>query len=260
MQQLSVETSFVVRFFEDFVTEIVRFKDLIQKQAWIITDGFDTPSAESTAKHILSSLKEFLDRQSLAAPRFGGEFAAQYYSEAQFIMVALADEVFIHTKWAGNKFWEGNILENQMFESHTAGEVFFENLNEFLKNRDPVRSDIAYLYLMALGLGFLGKYRDKDDKGQLSHYRRQLYVFINHEEPKLQEKKHPLILSAYANTLKGNAPKKLHDFRPWFVVFFIMFVIMLLASYQIWHRYTQDLFRDSSMILRLHDEVKRNQS
>ena len=240
--------------------EAVRLKDIVQRQAWIISDGFSTPCPESTAQYIISSLKTLIDRQALSAPRFGGEFAAQYYREAQFVMVALADEIFLHTKWLGNKYWEDHILENQIFQTHTAGENFFKNLDEFLKRRDPVRADIAYIYLMAIGLGFLGKYRDKDDKGQLAHYRRQLYVFINHEEPHLQDKKHPLILSAYANTLKGNAPKKLHDFRPWFIAFLILFAGMMMGSYQIWYSYTQDLFNDSAKIMQLHNEIKRDQS
>lgn len=256
-QQLTVETSFAIRFFEDFVGEVTRFQELIEREAWLVYDGFSTPNPESTAQSILYSLKEFLDRQSLAAPRFGGEFAAQYYREAQFVMVALADEIFIHTPWAGNKYWDKSLLEQKLFGTHTAGETFFESLDEFLKRRDPVRADIAYIYLMALGLGFLGKYRGKDDKGQLAHYKRQLYVFVHHEEPRLEEEKRPLFLSAYINTLSGNSPKKLHDFRPWMLVFVGLFGVMLMASYHIWYRYTQDLFSASAQIMRLQEDIKR---
>ncbi|USO01626.1 MAG: DotU family type IV/VI secretion system protein [Alphaproteobacteria bacterium] len=255
-QLKNAETSFVIRFFEEFVAKVAYYKKLIDQQAWIPSEDYPGPCAASMAVVTARNLKETLDRQALEAPRFGGEFASQFYREAQFIMAAYADEVFIHHVWAGQKTWEKNLLENQVFGSHTAGEKFFTNLDDFLQKRDAMRADIGYLYLMALGLGFLGRFRGHDNLMDLHHYRRQLYVFIHHEEPEIENVKKPLFVSAYVNTLEGGESKSLHNFRPWIVVFFVMVLTLLLASYQIWHHNTRPLLVKSDDIVRLHEALK----
>lgn len=256
----TTQTSFVIRFFEEFVEKVAYYKKLVDQQAWLAADDFPGPCAASTAVAVARDLKSILEKQALDAPRYGGEFASQIYAEVQFVMAAYADEVFIHHKWAGQKTWEKNLLENQIFGSHVAGEKLFANLDDFLKKRDPMRVDVGYVYLMALGLGFLGKFRGNKTHADISHYCRQLYVFIHHEEPEIENVKKPLFVPAYVNTLEGGESKSLHNFRPWVALFFVMVVTLLLGSYQVWHRNTHDLFAKSDAIVRTHEALKGRSS
>lgn len=209
------------------------------------------------AQKILRDLKEILDRQSFDAPRFGGEFAAQYYREAQYIMVALADEVFLNLQWPGGDYWEEHLLESTFFGTHASGEIFFKRLDSFLMTQDPVRKDIAQLYLLTLGLGFLGQYRDKNDQGRLRAYKHQLYVFIYHQEPRLlEEDGEKLIPQAYAHTLKHGNPKALHDYKPWIVVYAALAGILTVMSLFVWHQSTRSLQTSVGKILAVKERLE----
>ena len=187
------------------------------------------------------NLKNLLKRQAIDAARFGGEFAAKYYHDAEFIMVALADEIFLHTDWKGKGYWQKNILESQIYDSHSAGETFFEKLEDFLKVRDPSRADIAMLYLLALGLGFKGKYRDNDPKNRLAHYRRELFIFVYHRDPTLFQLATQLIPKSYQHTIETGKVLYLYDFRPLMKLFAGITFIMLLVSYGVWYSTTHEV-------------------
>ena len=99
-------------------------------------------------------------------------------AEAQYVMAALADDVFIHLNWEGKHAWTSNLLEAALFGSHTAGEKVFEKLDRLLRDRDPADRSLAAVYLNALSLGFRGKYYGVNDHGRLRRYRNELFAFI----------------------------------------------------------------------------------
>jgi len=260
------ETTFILTFFEEFYARVAHYKVYINNRRWL-TDGDETlqDDAEVTlelklAHKIGTELKEILDRQAFDAPRFGGEFAAQYYREAQYIMVSLADEVFLNLDWKGGDYWEDHLLESAFFGTHAAGEIFFKKLDEFLVTRDPVRKDIGQLYLLALGLGFLGQYRDKNDQGRLNSYKRQLYVFAYHQEPRLfDEEGEKLFPQAYAHTLKHGQPRALHEYKPWIIMYVVAFLTLTLISMLVWHSSTRDLEQSIRKILMVKERLQGRQ-
>ena len=251
------ETSFVVRFFEDFYTAVHAFKNRVLKQHWISPERDLVPSAESTAKVILDELKEILQKQALQAPRHGGEFAANYYREAQYIMAAMADEIFLHLKWDGRQYWEDHLLESQLFSTHTAGETLYKSLDRFLLEREPIRADIAHVYLMVLGLGFRGKYRGVDDRGRIASYKQQLYTFIFHRDPALVTGETTFCAQAYNYTFEEGRPKSLHDFRSWGALFAGFLMLLLFVSFVIWHHHTSPLDQVLANITIEHDNLVR---
>jgi len=112
-----------------------------------------------------------------------------------------------------------------------------------------LRNDLAQIYLLSLGLGFQGKYRDTNDEGQLTHYLRQLYVFINHSEPKLYQEEERLFPEAYTHTPEPRKVKLLQDVRLWMIVIASAFATLLLASYGVWHSVTSETFKIVDRIL-----------
>lgn len=239
-----IQTSFIVHFFEEFYNEVVRLSQQALVQTTSIESGTDQIPGDSdenvskNAQDILNRLYEILETQALSSMQMGGEFAVGYYREAQYVMAALADEIFLNLPWKGVHYWKDNLLESRLFGTHDAGDKFFGNLDKFLQVRDPLRADVAEVYLLALGLGFLGKYRGKVDQKQLDLYRQQLYVFINHHEPRLFKGGERLFPDAYAHTLEEGRPRKFDDVRFWSGAIASVFGVLLLISFIAWQQLT----------------------
>ncbi len=242
-------TTFIVECFEEFYREVLKHKNFVLTKPWKKATGEEESSPNATAEFILSKLQIFLEEQALTAAYGGNSFAESYYSEAQFILVALADEVFLNIDWPGKPYWESNLLEQRLYETHSAGQVFFERLDVLLLNKNPIRTDLAILYLNALGLGFRGKYRHLDDKGALKSYRERLFTFINRREPYLFEQKVHLFPDAYAHTLEEGEAKELPNLRNWYFVFGGIGLLYLLTSYVIWYSATGEMSRIVNRII-----------
>ncbi|MBS0271988.1 MAG: DotU family type IV/VI secretion system protein [Proteobacteria bacterium] len=240
-------TTFIVECFEEFYKEVLKHKNFVLNKRKIKGEKDSSPNA--TAEFILSKLQTFLENQSLTASLGGSSFAETFYAEAQFLMVALADEVFLNLDWLGKPYWESNLLEQRLYDTHSAGQVFFDNLDVLLRNKDPVRKDLAVLYLNALGLGFKGKYRHFNDEGALNSYRSKLFTFINRREPYLFRQKIHLFPDAYAHTLEANEAKELPNLRNWFLVFAGIGFGYLLASYIVWYSATAEISRVVNRII-----------
>lgn len=241
------DSSFVLRDFEEFYTELVRQKERIVSGRWMQTErisdapgGVDQTIAASAAA-VMDKLYQVLDRQAVHASRMGGEFSSTYYREAQFVMAALADEIFLNLNWDGRRYWEDNLLESRLFGTHDAGDLFFKRLETFLAERDLVRKDLAEIYLLALGLGFQGKYRNINDDGRLLEWRRQLYVFVNHREPTLLSGQDRLFPDAYAHTLESGKREHMQDRRMWYTGIACTFFIIFIFSHFMWEYATSDV-------------------
>jgi type VI secretion system protein ImpK len=230
-------SSFLVKCFEDFYREVLKHRAFVRTTPRQKTGNKKEASPHAMAEYVLSRLQTFLEEQAVKAKHEGLDNA---YAEAQFIMVSLADEVFLHLNWPEKRYWEFNLLEQRMYNTHSAGHVFFEKLDGLLKTKDPARTDLAVLYLNALGLGFQGKYSYFNDANPLNVYRKKLFIFIHHREPSLFQRKIHLFPQAYAHTREGS-----HEptFRHWYLVFGGIGLAYLLISSLIWYAATTDMTR-----------------
>jgi type VI secretion system protein ImpK len=248
------DSSFIIRYFEDFYCEVIRHKASVLGEESIGGENRShtvptTDFSSATPEAILNSLEQLLKTQAIDSARFGGEFASKFYNEAQFVMAALADEVFLHLEWTGKSYWENHLLESRLYNTHNAGQLFFEKIDAFLKDRDPSQADLATLYHLALGLGFKGKFRGIDDQGAITKYRSELYLFINHRDPTLFKLQEQLFPEAYAHTLEDGEIIYLNDFRPWLAFFAAAFAVMMFASYSVWYSATAEIRSSIDSIL-----------
>ena len=229
-------TSFVIRDFEDFYLQLLKYKSIIAGTP-VTQDELEAIAPQA----ISDTLKTTLERMSMDASQKGGEYATSYFEEAMFIMSALADEFFLNLAWEGRQYWEDHLLESRLFGTHDAGDIFFKNLDNFLGARDPMRRDLAEVYLLALGLGFQGKYRNTEDGGKLKAYRHQLYIFIHHHEPRLYKDGERLFPEVYNFTLAEGPVRYLQDVRQWMIVFLILFTVLFIVSIGVWTETTSRL-------------------
>ncbi|HEY0005636.1 MAG TPA: DotU family type IV/VI secretion system protein [Pyrinomonadaceae bacterium] len=205
--------------------------------------GEQIPSSDSIrmSNFVWQRLVSLFERQAMSAWRYGGTYGAEFYKEAAYVMAALADEIFLHTEWEGRKAWMSNLLETRIFQTHVAGELFFQRLDRLLGDRDPVYKDLAAVYLMALSLGFKGKYRGSDDLGQLARYREQLFSFIFRRDPDLENESRHLFPETYFHTLREESKKRLPSPRIWIGVLCLVIVCYLAVTHGIWVNLTSRL-------------------
>lgn len=201
-------------------------------------------------------LVALFQRQAVAAWRQGGSYGAEFYKDAQYVMVALADEIFLHMDWEGQAAWVSNLLESRIFRTHAAGQVFYEKLDRLLREQNPLERDLAAVYLMALSLGFKGKYYGRNDRGQLARYRRQLFAFIYGREPDLDDESQHVFAEAYYHNVREESQRKLADPRKWIALLCFVIIIYTAATQLIWIQFTQELNTVNQGISKIIGELK----
>ena len=203
--------------------------------------AFETDTSRDTAYPVHVKLLSLLKHQAHEARRYGGEYGVTFHREAQYVMAALADEIFLHLGWEGKEAWKTNLLEFRLFDSHVAGDLFFQKLDALLQNRDPAMVEMAAVYLLALSLGFRGKFRDTGDEGQLDFYRNQLFTFMFRRNPDILNESKRLFPETYDYTLKQGGAEKLPYIRRWIGLIIILIILYLIISHGIWKYVIGDL-------------------
>lgn len=197
-----------------------------------------TPEAE--ARRIQDELLALVQGQAQAVMRRGDEREARRYREVQYVMAALADEVFLNVNWEGREYWAANLLEQSLFHTHDAGTRFFTNLEELLKGRDPTRAEVAAAYLLALSLGFRGRYQDIESQPRLENFRHQLFALLFQRNAGLAEDAQ-LYPQTYAHTLAGKQVQWLPVLRPWLLAMGGVVLGYLVLSHAIWAHEIDDV-------------------
>ncbi len=232
--------------FRQFYSEVIRLKRQVKHGVWTAAPPMpeeDDAEEASTAQSIHSvwqRLLNLLQKQEAEASRLTKDYLYDVYKEAQFIMAALADDIFLNLDWTGKPVWEDNLLEGKLFNTHSAGDSFFEKLDRLLANRDTYYAELAKVYLLALSLGFEGKYRGKESE-ELSLYRRQLFNFIKQREPLPETDQYRIFPQSYDHTLDQAKEKRLPHPRGWIAAVFVMVFALGLASHGLWVHHTADL-------------------
>ena len=196
-------------------------------------------------------LLNLLERQTHESRRYGGEYGVTFYKEAQYVMAALADEVFLKLSWEGRESWKANLLEFKLFGTRVAGDRFYRNMDALLKNRDPAMVEMAAVYLLAISLGFRGKFRGIDDEGQLAYYRNQLFTFMYRRNPDLENEARRLFPEAYDYTLGSSDMQTLPHVKTWIIVIIILILLWLVISHGLWRNATDALIAVVETIFRV---------
>ena len=175
-----------------------------------------------------------LELQAIEAQRAGGRYALDVNHEAQYIMAALADEILLNFAWPGRDLWTSCLVEEALFGSRIAGDRIFERIEELLRTRDPARRDLALLYLLALALGFEGRYRGTDCLARMQVYRAALYRFRYDRDPDPSDRGRQISPQAYAFSVADAVPQEVPHIGRWVMILLLVMVGMLGLSQLIW--------------------------
>ncbi len=93
---------------------------------------------------------------------------AQIFEDVKYALVALADELAIHSDWDHREMWRQRLLELEYFNTSFAGAEFFDRLTRIWKRvgvtQDPnlreVLVGVLEVYYTCLRLGFQGRFRN----------------------------------------------------------------------------------------------------
>lgn len=219
-------------------------------------DSPPEPPAEQTRLTLLvwQNLIALFRRNAVQIMRAAGKPTDNYF-EAQYVMAAFADDVFIHLDWEGKRAWTSNLLESTLFQSHVAGEVVFEKLDRLLRDRDPADKSLAAVYLSALSLGFRGKYHGLNDHGKLRRYRSELFAFIFRQPADLVNDTKVAFPDSYVDNVRKEKRKKLTNPRVWLVVLASVLVIYLAVSHGLWMSLTSRIEQANKHIIEIEKRL-----
>ena len=131
-------------FFQEVITATVRLRS--NRQA--VSD------AESFRTHIREGLRTAMqEAQSVAG------YATDDIRLATFAAVAFLDESILNAQNPLFANWPRKPLQEELFGTHMAGEVFFQNLQGLLgRNDSPDLADLLEVYYLCLLLGYRGRF------------------------------------------------------------------------------------------------------
>ena len=205
---------------------------------------------------VQAHLVDLMESQQQTILRRGDPREQKRFHEIQYVMAAMADEVFLSIEWIGKEYWSTHLLEERHFGTHDAGTRFFDNLDGLLQHRDATRADVLAVYLLAVSLGFKGKHRSVASAPQIAHYRNQAYVTLFQRSPALPEST-PLFPQAYAHTLDGQTPSWLPQLRPWLLSLVGVAALYILVAHLIWDRRSTSVSNRLEEILQHKEEAKQ---
>jgi type VI secretion system protein ImpK len=206
-----------------------------------VSAGAPSPSVAPSA--VWQALVGLLNRQEAEVRRTGGEYATAIYRRAQYVMAALADEIFLYLDWPGREAWRTQLLEFKLFQSYNAGEEVFRRIEAVLRTRDPADSELAKIYLMALALGFRGALRGPGGQARIDWYRRELYTFLTNRDPGTPRDPHSLFPEAYQSNLEtAGSSRRLSPARRWLLTGLLLLLLWILTSQWVWNGIVNDLW------------------
>lgn len=194
------------------------------------------PSDEEIAEVISLRLQRWLEQARLQLDKVLTDREMTRINEAIFVMAALADELFvIELDWPGKSHWQSVLLEERLFNSSFAGERFFLGVTRLLQQRtlDKQQQQLAAVYLLALRLGFRGRYREQTQR--LSYFRQQLFKRINTTGIEDSE---PLTGQAYNHRLVSWQEQRLAPLTNWYRVMALGGIAYLIVGWGIWLTFT----------------------
>jgi type VI secretion system protein ImpK len=147
-------------------------------------------NAAAAAVQAHTQLSDLLTAQGLEVSARGTEPERALAQEAKYLKVALADELLIHSAWAGQSAFLDHLLEMALFRTSRAGQEIVDRIERLLAGPSESASLLAPQYLFALNLGFEGRLRpltrlrvDVDATRTVQELKQALFRLVHHRDP-----------------------------------------------------------------------------
>jgi type VI secretion system protein ImpK len=251
--------SYLLPRFRAFHAELMRLRNIAVRDPHALLDGgapIDLAKIDinEICRAITRHLQLMLDRFEHEASVERGAEGAKLLRDSQYVMAALADEVFLNTDWAGREEWLGSMLEQAMFGTQVAGEDVFRRLDQVLSARTNGSLELASVYFLSLALGFEGRFRGGSGE-ELARYRRRLYRFLYRTDTPPSDGK--LVPQAYQHTAAAERAIRLPYVQRWTILLAVTAIAYFVAAEFVWRSITSDLSRTAIEIVRMAAGTRR---
>lgn len=142
-QQSRAPMGVLARCFQEVFTVIVRLRSNRQP----VRD----------AQQFRESIKKQIEHADNQARQAG--YTADDTRLARFAVVAFLDESILNSRMPVFEGWNGRPLQQELFHTDTAGEMFFVGVDRLLEREESHSlADVLEVYYLCILLGFVGKY------------------------------------------------------------------------------------------------------
>ncbi len=227
MTRHTTENSALLMQFRQFAVELVRLREMVEQPGAI-----PEVDAEARLEAIRDGLAALLRQQATRSQEFGGATGYALYPEAQYVMAALGDEVFLTANWDQRRNWP--LLEEELFHSHNSGDRFFRNLDKLLR-ASSFSTDLAMVYYQALAMDFRGRYRGQAAGKELAGYRQRLYELLYSPDGQARTPE-PVFARAYEATVIDEQPRRQPSAQWWWLALVAVLLVWWAGSTVLWEK------------------------
>lgn len=225
-----------------FHAELVAVKDLAATLPPEDPETEAEPQAETGTETGPQAMDLFLRLRVAICPQGTPPPAVDGVADIGYVMAALADEALLHqVSWPGRTRWMGLLLEHSLYGSRVAGEDVFDLAEGIADGRINGRPDLAAAILLALSLGFRGRYRGVEDRGAIDALRRRLYEVVYHQPPAREADWHPDLARGLRPVLEATPLQRLPRVVPWVAATVVFALLWLGGAHWIWTTATQPI-------------------
>lgn len=183
---------------------------------------------------VMQRLLDNFESQALTVTSRLAEHELRVFEEVRYVMVAMADEIFLRLAWEGREAWADKPLEAHVFQSHDSGERFFNRLDDILDNRAAASTELLTVYLTALALGFRGRYA-LPSFTEPETYRRRLAEHLSRVDPQITAPQRELCEGAHEHTLEDVQRKTLPRLTKGLIPLLIVFAGWIFIAQIFWY-------------------------
>jgi type VI secretion system protein ImpK len=217
-----------------------------------------TGSVHPAVVRVWHEMALYLDQKLYEVRLAANSLSHGYLEELVYLMAAFADETFVClVDWPGKEYWSEHWMELRLFHSQIAGEDIFRRIDKILTVQDYGAEELAAIYLMALALGFRGKYLR--NPAAVDSYRRKLFDRLLMTNPYLRRDSLRLFPEAYRHTITEGAPVRLPEPRKWWLLVAGIVGIWLVLSTVAWLVLTHSTQKNLHATMRSLKKVRDRQ-
>ncbi|MBI2241455.1 MAG: DotU family type IV/VI secretion system protein [Magnetospirillum gryphiswaldense] len=167
-----------------------------------------------------------------------------------YVMAALADEALLHqVDWPGRQQWMGTLLEQALYGTRVAGEDVFDLGQAIVDGAIVGRTDLAAAILLALALGFRGRWHGIEDHGAIDRLRHQLYEAVYSQPPPANLEWQSALPSPLEPVLANGRLQRLPRTSPWYMAIGAVALAALVLSGWLWIHSTREVVETARDVL-----------
>jgi type VI secretion system protein ImpK len=247
-----------VQQFRRFYRDLFDIKQYIESGRW--NDLSTSPSPDSVALPDGAAARAIFTRlyRAISGQGFGSRGRDRGNGapvDVGYVMAAVADEVLLHgPAWPGQEAWSATLLEEALYGSRIAGERIFRTAHDLVESQ-PRRSGVAVSILLALMLGFRGRYHGTDDCGEIGALKERLFGVIFQLPYPVQIDFETLLSDGVNSPLNQASVRVLPSLRPWLMAILLIILAYIALSDALWRDAASPILATSERIIRTNAEL-----